>query len=128
MKRLITLLTFSLALPLAAQDAATPAAAPTAPGARAVASINGEVLTADQLDTLWNGISPARRDQYEANGGKAAFLENYVRKHLLVQEALKKGFDKRPEVKADIESAKESVLFDRYVRDVVSATVIPDAE
>ena len=97
MKRFITLLTLSLALPLAAQDAAPPAA-PASPGSRVVATINGEILTADQLDSLWMGISPARRDQYEANGGKAAFLENYVRKHLLVQEALKKGFDQRPEV------------------------------
>jgi peptidyl-prolyl cis-trans isomerase C len=125
MKRFsMTMVLLSLALPLAAQEAAAPAA----PGARAVATINGEVITADQLDSLWAAVSPSRREQYEANGGKSAFLNNYVAKRLLVQEALKSGFDKRPDVRADIEAAKESVLFDRYVRDVIAASIITDAE
>jgi len=115
-----TTLFLVLALPLAAQTAT--------PGSRPVASVNGEIITAAKLDSLWNTLSPARREQYEKNGGKSAFLDNYLRKRLLVQEALKGGFDKRPDVQADIDAAKESVLFDRYVRDVVAAQIVSDAE
>lgn len=129
MKTLVnTTLLITLALPLAAQTSTPSSAAGTTPGSRPVATVNGEIITADKLNSLWATLSPARREQYEKNGGKSAFLDNYLRKRLLVQEALKGGFDKRPDVQADIDAAKESVLFDRYVRDVVAGQIVSDAE
>ena len=135
MKRMLLLPLVVLALPLAAQQppaanvpsvattaAATPAADPV------VAVLNGETITASKLNAMFGRLAPAMREQYTATGGKAGFLENYLRKRLLVQEALKAGFDKRPDVQAEMESAKESALFDRYVRDVVSSQVVKDAD
>src|SRR6185436_6055511 len=55
---------------------------------------------------------------------KIAFLDNYLRKRLLVQEAIKSGYDKHPDVQGDMEAAKESALFDRYVRDVIASQVV----
>src|SRR5260370_971942 len=46
----------------------------------------------------------------------------------MVQEALKTGFDKKPEVVAALDSARESALFDRYVRDVVAAGIVTDKD
>jgi parvulin-like peptidyl-prolyl isomerase len=113
-----------VAVPLAAQQ---PQPAASAAG-RPVAVINGETITAAKLDQMFNHLSVQMREQYNATGGgKAGFLENYLRKRLLVQEALKSGFDKRPDVQEDMESAKESALFDRYVRDVVSSSIVTDA-
>jgi peptidyl-prolyl cis-trans isomerase C len=114
----------ALAFPLAAQEAVKP----VSEGDKPVATINGEVITAARLDQLWSRVPAQTKNQYKANGGKAAFLNNYIGKRLLVQEALKHGFDKRPEVQSDIEAAKESTLFDRYVRDVVAAPIVTDAE
>lgn len=134
MKRLITLVIAAAALPLAAQQAATTApsvatAPPAANGAaKIVATINGESITQEKLDFLYGRLGTQLREQYEKNGGKQAFLENYLRKRLLVQEALKAGFDKRPDVQADMEASRESTLFDRYVRDVVAARLVSDAE
>src|SRR5690348_13816203 len=119
MKRLLVLLPVLMATPLAAQQkpaATTPAAAP-APAQ--VAIVNGEVITADKLDAMWNNMGVQMRDQYEKVGGKQAFLENYLRKRLVIQEAIKSGFDKRPDVRVDMDTASESALFDRYVRDVI---------
>ena len=124
MKRILLLPLVALALPLAAQQ--QPAA--SAPSDPVVAMLNGESITASKLDAMYNRLSPAMKEQYNATGGKAGFLDNYLRKRLLVQEALKQGFDKRADVQAEMESAKESALFDRYVRDVVSAQVVTDAE
>jgi peptidyl-prolyl cis-trans isomerase C len=117
MKRLLAIPMIALALPLLAQ----------APASKPVAVVNGEVITAEKLDSLYNRLGAQMRSQYEQNGGKAAFLENYLRKRLVTQEALKAGFDKKPDVQADMEAAKESALFDRYVRDVVSAGIVTDA-
>ena len=108
----------------AAVLAQTPSPEKTAPPA---AVINGEVITASKLDALYSNMTPAMRAQYEESGGKKAFLENYIAKRLLIQEAMKRGFDQRPDVQAAIEAARESALFDRYVREVVAADIVPDA-
>jgi peptidyl-prolyl cis-trans isomerase C len=132
MKRTIVM-AMLVAAPLAAIAQQQPAAPvlPAPPAAssqdRIVAVINGETITQSKLDMLYTRMAPQLRTQYNQNGGKAAFLENYLRKRMLVQEALKAGFDKRPEVQPDLENARESALFDRYIRDVVAPTVITEA-
>lgn len=127
MKRMLLLSLAAFALPLFAQQPAEPAAS-TATADPIVAMLNGETITASRLNSMFSRLAPAMREQYTATGGKAGFLDNYLRKRLLVQEALKSGFDKRPDVQADMESAKESALFDRYVRDVVASNIVTEAE
>lgn len=92
-----------------------------------VAVVNGETITVQKLDDLYHRLGTQMREQYEKAGGKAAFLENYIGKRLVIQEALKAGFERRPDVQADMEAARESTLFDRYVRDVVAAGIVTDA-
>ena len=120
MKRLATLLLVAGAsLPLVAQQPASPKLQDPI-----VAQINGETITQSQLNNLYDSLNLQMRQQYERAGGKAAFLDNYARKRLLLQEALKSGFDKRPEVQEAVNAAKESALFDRYVKEVVSRQVV----
>ena len=107
--------------------AAVSAAAQQNEAQKQVAVVNGETITAQKLDQLYTRMGAQMRQQYEKAGGKPAFLDNYIKKRLLVQEALKAGFDKRPDVLADVEASKEAVIFDRYVRDVVSESVVNDA-
>lgn len=93
-----------------------------------VATINGEVLTKVEFDRMWAELAPDMQKNYMASGGKIQFLDNYIRKRLLIQEALKENFDEREDVKFLVRRAMESALFDAYVRHVVSREVVPDAE
>src|SRR5947209_12351093 len=102
MKRWLVLSIAMLALPVMAQQQKS-APAP-APAPKQVAIVNGEVITADRLDHMWNNMGVALRDQYEKAGGKPAFLENYLRKRLVIQEAIKSGFDKHPDVVVDMDA------------------------
>lgn len=120
MKHTLLLLMLA-ATPLAAQTPAIPE------GKKPVATINGESVTADMLDHLYGRLNSEMRQNYDKNGGKGALLDNYIRKRLVIQEAMKKGFDKRPDVQADLEAARESALFDRYIRDVVAQSIVTDA-
>lgn len=131
MKRFTTSMfaALALAMPLAAQQqtaATAPAAPAAAPGSKPVATVNGQVITQETLDALYDRLGTKLRDQYERNGGKAAYLDNYLRKRLLVQEAIKKGFDKQRNVQLEMEAAKEAALFDLYVRDVVANEIVTD--
>jgi parvulin-like peptidyl-prolyl isomerase len=119
------------AFPMTAQQSqpAVPqsaAATPTDPGKRIVAVVNGETITRDKFDQLWERAGAQLRAQYEKTGGKGAFLDNYIKKRLMIQEALKSGFDKRPTVAMEVEAAKEGAIFDRYVRDVVAESIVTD--
>src|SRR5436309_873434 len=123
MKRMLVLAIAALALPLAAQQKSESALAQ-----KQVAIVNGETITVDRFERMWNNMGVGMREQYEKAGGKSAFLENYLRKRLVIQEAIKSGFDKRPDVRVDMESGSESALFDRYVRDVIAAPIVTEAE
>ncbi len=108
-------------MPLVAQTPALPE------GKKPVATVNGETITVEMLNHLYNSLGSEMRQNYEKSGGKGVLLDNYIRKRLLIQEALKKGFDKRPDVQADLEAARESALFGGYVRDVVAANIVTGA-
>ena len=95
---------------------------------RPVAVVNGETITVEKLDRMYANLNTQMRTNYDQNGGKGAFLENYIRKRLMLQEAFKTGFDKKPEVVAALDSARESALFDRYVRDVVAAGIVTEKD
>jgi peptidyl-prolyl cis-trans isomerase C len=117
----------AVALCITATAAVAQQPAPAEPQAKTAAVVNGEIITAEKLDTLYNNLAPQMRAQYDKSGGKKAFLDNYVAKRLLIQEAIKSGFDQRPEVKQALEAARESALFDRYIREVVAAEIVPDS-
>jgi parvulin-like peptidyl-prolyl isomerase len=117
--------------PLAAQQAAAPAQPATqqqGDAQKIVAVINGETITKAKLDALYERLGAQLRAQYEQGGGKKAFLDNYIGKRLLLQEAIKTGFDKKPNVQLELDAAKESALFDLYVRNVVAAQYLTDAD
>jgi len=117
--------------PAPAQTAPAPqstAAAVADDSKRPVAVINGETITVEKLNRMYANLNTQMRTNYDQNGGKGAFLENYIRKRLMLQEAFKTGFDKKPDVVATLDSARESALFDRYVRDVVAAGIVTDKD
>jgi peptidyl-prolyl cis-trans isomerase C len=128
------LLVASAALAQQPAPSQTAAASPSAVAAaaddskRAVAVVNGETITVEKLNRMYANLNTQMRTNYDQNGGKGAFLENYIRKRLLLQEAFKTGFDKKPDVVATVDSARESALFDRYVRDVVAAGIVTDKD
>jgi len=125
MKKLLCVALLATATTALAQQTA-PVASPA--GERVVAMINGEKLTAAELDLMYSMISPKMRDDYERSGGKIQFLDQYINKRLVLQEAFKQRFDKRADIAAELEAAKEATLFDRYVREVVASDVITEKE
>jgi len=123
---------FAVALGIAslaafAQQPAAPAAT-SGSQPKPVVVINGDVITDQKLDQLYSQMSAQMREQYEKNGGKKAFLDNYLRKRLIVQEAIKHGFDKRPDIQAELETAKEAALFQAYIREEIASSVVTEAD
>lgn len=118
MKRTLLALAFAaIAAPLFASDSY-----------KLVARVNGREITNGDVAALWDRVPAELQAQYRKNGGKRAFLENYVQKTLVVQDAVKSGFAAKIGVADELDPAAESALFDRYVREVVAAQFITEAE
>ncbi|HEX9160983.1 MAG TPA: peptidylprolyl isomerase [Thermoanaerobaculia bacterium] len=126
MKR--TIIAFVTLLGAAAAFAQSTAPAPPSDEEKIVAVVNGETITKVKLDTLYNNLSVPIRTQYDKSGGKMAFLDYYVQRRLVLQEAIKSGFDKKSDVQATVENAKEQALYEKYVNDVVAAGLVTDAD
>lgn len=124
MKKLLCVALLATATTALAQQAV-----PVAQGnEKIVAMINGEKLTAAELDLMYSRISPKMREEYERSGGKIQFLDQYINKRLVLQEAVKQRFDKRADIAAELQAAKEATLFDRYIREVIASDVITEKE
>lgn len=120
MKRTLLALALALAaVPLSAQTDAD----------KLVARVNGEEFTNRRVDELWNGLTTDMQERYRKNGGgKLGFLQNHIAKYLLVQEAVKSGYAAKIGAPEELDAAAESVLFDRYVEDVIAAPLISEEE
>jgi hypothetical protein len=121
MKKLILIaLTLLVALPLLAQGA---------DDEKLVAIINGEKLTQKEFDALWDALGPEMQKNYEVNGGgKIGFLDNYIERRLIVQQAVKENFHKQEAIAVQLDNARDTTLFNLYVTQVLAADIIPDAE
>ncbi|MFN2239344.1 MAG: hypothetical protein ABR524_08125, partial [Thermoanaerobaculia bacterium] len=52
------------------------------------ATVNGEQITMAELDAAWERLPIEVREGYERNGGKLIYVDSYVRRKLIVQEAI----------------------------------------
>ncbi|HVG25846.1 MAG TPA: peptidylprolyl isomerase [Thermoanaerobaculia bacterium] len=91
-----------------------------------VARVNGKEITNRDLNAEWSRLTPQLQEQYMKSGGKRVFLENYLSKYVVVQEAVRSGFAAKAGAPADLDPVAEAALFDKYVREVVAAPLITE--
>ncbi len=109
------------AIVLAAALAATPALAQTAP-----TKVNGKPISKSQIDFfLAAQKAQGRPDSPELRN---AVREEVIRREVLIQEAQKQGLDKKADVQAKMELAKQGVLINTYIEGYVKANPISDAD
>lgn len=118
---LIALTSAFAAAPALAQDkAAKPAAA------KPVATVNGKAIPANRAEIrLANLLAQGQANSPEL---QAAIREELVRLEVLAQEALKKGIDKKTEVKGQLEFARQQVLIGAYLNEFALNLKIADAD
>ncbi len=81
----------------------------------AFATVNGKAIPKVRADALLAG--QAAQGQPDSPDLRKAVTEELVRREVLTQEAIKKGFDKKPEVQGQIDLARQGVLIGAYLND-----------
>ena len=117
-----------VALPVLAQDkAAAPKAAPAAPAkatAAAAAPAGKDLYPKQYYDLLLKErLAQGQQDTPELRN---ALREELNTRELIVREAKKKGLDKDPDIKTQMDLTSQTVLVRAYVSDWVKAHPVPD--
>ncbi len=113
----------ALALSLFACQPQAPTEAPgTFPGATgdAIATINGDKVTSDMLDTVMRGLPQQVKAQIEAMGDTTPLVESIVASELLYHQAVSQTLHEKPLVRQDIAMAVRSAMAEAMVREIVS--------
>jgi peptidyl-prolyl cis-trans isomerase C len=124
-------LTLALALATAAAGCADKPTA-SAPGGngddQVLARIDGEVITAAQLQGRLDALDPYSRSRFSAPEQKRKFLENMVRFEVLAREAQNRGYDRDPEVQRALKNQMISTLLQKELDDKLKPEDVPNPE
>ncbi len=116
----ISLLVLSACNP---DDKAKSAAAP-AVKEPAAATVNGIAISKSRVDMIvQQGLAAGQPDSPEARKG---IIEKLAMQTLAAEEAIKKGLDKSPEIVAQIDLIRQSVLANAYVQDLIKSGTASD--
>lgn len=81
-----------------------------------LAEIGGAKITVDDFKRQQSELPEYARGGFSGDKGNRDFLDYLVIQELFYQEALKKGVDKQPEIRAKIEDMTRKVVLDTYLR------------
>jgi peptidyl-prolyl cis-trans isomerase C len=97
----------------------------TAPGKEAVAAtVNGTPISERLVGLMLKTRSDLGR---EANAeARAGFIDRMAMQLVIVQEAIKKGLDKVPEVSDKLELSRQSILVEAFVQDYIKNNPVSD--
>lgn len=86
--------------------------------------VNGKEIPQSRIDLVVKGqLAQGQQDTPELRNG---IRETIINQELLAQEALRRGFDKRPEVTLQIEMNRQEVLVNAYVQDYLRGHPVSD--
>lgn len=116
----------ALLLGFAATLVSVPALAQKKADANTFATVNGKAIPKLRVDALIAGQTA--QGQPDSPELRKAVTEELVRREVLTQESVKKGFDKKPEVQGQIDLARQGVLIGAYLNDYVKTHPITDEQ
>jgi peptidyl-prolyl cis-trans isomerase C len=116
------------AKPAAKGEAAKPAAKGEAakPRAGSVATVNGVAIPRSREDVVMRErVSQGTPDSEQL---RAAIREDLINREVIAQEAAKAGMTKDPQLQAELDLVRQTVLVQHYVRDWVKKNPVSDAD
>jgi peptidyl-prolyl cis-trans isomerase C len=105
-----------------------PAPAQASGSDEVLARIDGEAITAGDLQRRIDALDSYSRARFSAPEQRRKFLENLVRFEVLAREAQKRGYDKDPEVQRTLKNQMISAMLQKEVDDKLKPEDIPQAE
>lgn len=90
----------------------------------AVAKVNGVVIPQSRLEFMVKAA--VAQGQADSTEMRNALRENLITEEIIVQEALKKGLDRDPDVTTQIELARQAILVRAYQAEYIKNNAVGD--
>jgi len=95
--------------------------------AQNLAVVNGKPIPTSRVDAIVKQVvaqgqgedSPQTRDMIK---------KQLIEREVLMQEAIKQGYDKKPEVKLALDNARQAIVVSQLARDYIAKNPVTDAE
>lgn len=95
--------------------------------AQNLAVVNGKAIPSSRVDAIVKQVvaqgqaqdTPQLRDQIK---------KEVIAREVLMQEAMKEGYDKKPEVKAALDNARQTIVINALAREYITKHPVTDAE
>ncbi|NNF84282.1 MAG: hypothetical protein HKM29_03905 [Deltaproteobacteria bacterium] len=83
-----------------------------------LAVVDGDRITESMLRKEAENLPPYIRPIVETQAGRKQFLDSLISRDLLMREALRRGLERRTEVRERLEQARKSILLETLLREV----------
>jgi peptidyl-prolyl cis-trans isomerase C len=95
--------------------------------AQNIATVNGKSIPSAKVDQIVKQVV-AQGKQADSPQLREAIKKDLIGREVLIQEADKQGFATRPEVKAALENARQSIIINAMLADYVKKNPVKDPE
>lgn len=95
--------------------------------AQNLAVVNGKAIPTSRVDEAVKQLVAAGQGQ-DSPQLRMAIKEEMIAREVLMQEAIKQGYDKKPDVKAALENARDAIIVNQLARDYIRKNPVTDAE
>ena len=95
--------------------------------AQNLAVVNGKAIPASRADAVVKQVV-AQGQQADSPQLREAVKKDLIMREVMMQEALKQGYEKNDTVKSQMEQARQTIVINAMVRDYVSKNPVKDAE
>jgi peptidyl-prolyl cis-trans isomerase C len=95
--------------------------------AQNLAVVNGKPIPSSRADAVVKQVV-AQGQQPDSPQLREAIKKDLIAREVMMQEATKQGYDKKPEVKQALENARQTIVMNALARDYISKHPVTDAE
>ena len=95
--------------------------------AQNLAVVNGKPIPTSRVDEAVKQMVAAGQGQ-DSPQLRDAIKNEMIAREVLMQEAVKQGYDKKPDVKAALDNARDAIMVNQLARDYITKNPVTDAD
>jgi peptidyl-prolyl cis-trans isomerase C len=95
--------------------------------AQNLAVVNGKPIPSSRADAVVKQVVE-QGQQADTPQLRAAIKKDLIAREVLMQQAIKEGYDKKPEVKQALENARQTIVINALARDYIQKHPVTDAD
>jgi peptidyl-prolyl cis-trans isomerase C len=95
--------------------------------AQNLAVVNGKAIPTSRVDAVVKQVVAQGQGQ-DSPQLREAIKRDLIAREVLMQEAIKQGYDKKPEVKQALDSARQAIVVNQLARDYIGKNPVSEAD